>query len=133
MLHHTLRESPDWNAEPTQPAGGRGRLAGCGRGPSWSAFGLRELDRTCRVDWSVARSAVAGCRGRRSASRRSTTGVWRARSRQDRRTELDGAPAPDDLTSAEVHAMIDSLGDVGAALLGTDPENLERLYGDAST
>jgi len=25
--------------------------------------------------------------------------------------------------------MIDSLGDVGAALLGTDPENLERLYG----
>jgi hypothetical protein len=27
------------------------------------------------------------------------------------RAELDGAPAPDDLTSAEVHAMIDSLGD----------------------
>jgi hypothetical protein len=26
--------------------------------------------------------------------------------------------------------MIDSLGDVGAALLGADPENLERLYGN---
>ena len=45
------------------------------------------------------------------------------------RAELDGAPAPDDLTSAEVHAMIDSLGDVGAALIGADPESLERLYG----
>jgi len=37
------------------------------------------------------------------------------------RAELD--PAPDDLTSAEVHAMIDSLGDVGAALIGADPES----------
>jgi len=45
------------------------------------------------------------------------------------RAELDGAPAPDELTNVEVHAMIDSLGDVGAALLGADPENLERLYG----
>lgn len=46
------------------------------------------------------------------------------------RAELDGAPAPDELTNAEVHTMIDSLGDVGAALLGADPENLERLYGN---
>jgi|SRR5882757_4787757 len=41
----------------------RSRAAG-GRGPSWSGFGLRELDRTCCVDWSIARSAVGGCRVR---------------------------------------------------------------------
>jgi hypothetical protein len=46
------------------------------------------------------------------------------------RAGLDGAPASDDLTSAEVHAMIDSLGDVGTALNGADPESLERLYGN---
>jgi len=44
------------------------------------------------------------------------------------RAELEGAPAPTDVTSAEVHAMIDSLGDVGAALAGADPESLEELY-----
>jgi hypothetical protein len=32
------------------------------------------------------------------------------------RAELDGAPARTEVTDAEVYAMIDSLGDVGAAL-----------------
>lgn len=32
------------------------------------------------------------------------------------------------MTDAEVYAMIDSLGDVGAALNGGKPEGLERLY-----
>lgn len=42
--------------------------------------------------------------------------------------ELEGAPPPNALTDAEVYAMIDSLGDVGAALTGARPENLSRLY-----
>jgi hypothetical protein len=41
--------------------------------------------------------------------------------------ELDGAPAPTAVTDAEVYAMIDSLGDVGAALKDAKPESLERL------
>jgi hypothetical protein len=45
------------------------------------------------------------------------------------RAELDGTPAPDALTEAEVYAMVDSLGDVGAALAGGRPESLDRLYG----
>ena len=42
--------------------------------------------------------------------------------------ELDGTPAPTTVTDAEVYAMIDSLGDVGAALKDAKPESLERLY-----
>ncbi|OLT10852.1 hypothetical protein BJF78_28355 [Pseudonocardia sp. CNS-139] len=42
--------------------------------------------------------------------------------------ELDGAPAPTAVTDAEVYAMVDGLGDVGAALKDTRPESLERLY-----
>jgi hypothetical protein len=42
--------------------------------------------------------------------------------------ELDGAPAPTAVTDAEVYAMIDSLGGVGAALKDAKPESLERLY-----
>jgi DNA invertase Pin-like site-specific DNA recombinase len=42
--------------------------------------------------------------------------------------ELEGAPAPNELTDAEVYAMIDSLGDVGAALADAQPESLSRLY-----
>jgi len=41
--------------------------------------------------------------------------------------ELDGAPAPT-ISDAEVYAMIDSLGDVGAALKDAEPDSLERLY-----
>jgi hypothetical protein len=44
--------------------------------------------------------------------------------------ELDGAPAPTAITDAEVYAMIDALGDVGAALKDAKPESLERLYRD---
>ncbi len=44
------------------------------------------------------------------------------------RAELDGTPAPDALTPAEVYAMIDSLGDVGGALNEADPERLEQPY-----
>lgn len=35
---------------------------------------------------------------------------------------------PDALTDAEVHAMIDSLGDVGEALNDAKPEKVEKLY-----
>ena len=42
--------------------------------------------------------------------------------------ELDGAPKPNLLTDAEVYAMIDSLGDVGAALSEAKPASLARLY-----
>lgn len=41
--------------------------------------------------------------------------------------ELEGAPAPNELTDAEVYAMIDSLGDLGAALADAQPESLSRL------
>ena len=44
------------------------------------------------------------------------------------RAELDGAPAPTTLTEAEVYAMIDSLGDVGATLADARPERLSQLY-----
>ncbi|MEJ2852441.1 MULTISPECIES: hypothetical protein [unclassified Saccharothrix] len=44
------------------------------------------------------------------------------------KAELEGAPAPTALTAAEVHAMIDSLGDVGAALNGAKVESLANLY-----
>jgi DNA invertase Pin-like site-specific DNA recombinase len=45
------------------------------------------------------------------------------------RAELDGAPSPNLLTDAEVYAMIDSLGDVGAALSDAKPNSLTSLYG----
>jgi hypothetical protein len=44
------------------------------------------------------------------------------------RAELEGTPAPNLVTDAEVYAMIDSLGDVGEALTGKRPESLGRLY-----
>jgi hypothetical protein len=40
------------------------------------------------------------------------------------RAELDGAPAPSLLTSAEVYAVIESLGDVGRELNKAEPEKL---------
>ena len=42
--------------------------------------------------------------------------------------EIDNAPASTTLTDAEVYVMIDSLGDVGAALRNTDPIRLHQLY-----
>lgn len=44
------------------------------------------------------------------------------------RAELDNAPVPTALIEAEVYAMIDSLGDVGVALSGADPQGLAKLY-----
>ena len=44
------------------------------------------------------------------------------------RAELRGQPSPNTLTDAEVHAMIDSLGDVGAALSDATPDSLADLY-----
>lgn len=44
------------------------------------------------------------------------------------RAELDSAARPNAVSEAEVYAMIDSLGDVGAALKCARPEDLERLY-----
>ncbi|GAA2806838.1 recombinase family protein [Saccharopolyspora taberi] len=42
--------------------------------------------------------------------------------------ELNNAPAPNALTDAEIYAMIDSLGDVGAALSSTKSGRLANLY-----
>jgi len=42
--------------------------------------------------------------------------------------EIDGTTVPGGLTKAEVHAMIDSLGDVSRALRQADPAGLEQLY-----
>ncbi|WP_236793556.1 hypothetical protein [Amycolatopsis sp. GM8] len=44
------------------------------------------------------------------------------------RAELDGTPAPNLLAPAEVHAMIDSFGDVGRELNRAEPEKLQQLY-----
>ncbi|MEU3275418.1 recombinase family protein [Saccharomonospora sp. NPDC006951] len=44
------------------------------------------------------------------------------------RAELDGSSQPDLITDAEIYAMIDSLGDVGEALSGAQPERLADLY-----
>lgn len=48
--------------------------------------------------------------------------------REAARNELANTPARETLTAAEVHAMIDSLGDVGAALSEAKPESLSKLY-----
>lgn len=42
--------------------------------------------------------------------------------------ELANLPATAMITDAEIHAMIDSLGDVGAALNGAKPDSLSQLY-----
>ncbi|MBB5923604.1 DNA invertase Pin-like site-specific DNA recombinase [Actinoalloteichus hoggarensis] len=42
--------------------------------------------------------------------------------------ELTDSPAPTTITDAEIHAMIDSLGDVGAALSEANPDRLAELY-----
>ncbi|MEU4445460.1 hypothetical protein AB0K14_26540 [Actinosynnema sp. NPDC050801] len=44
------------------------------------------------------------------------------------RAELEGTPAPDALSTAEVHAMIDSLGNVGAALADAEIESVASFY-----
>jgi hypothetical protein len=41
---------------------------------------------------------------------------------QAARAQLDNTDAPGSLTEAEVYAMVDSLGDVGAALAGSNPD-----------
>jgi hypothetical protein len=43
-------------------------------------------------------------------------------------TELANQPATAMITDAEIHAMIDSLGDVGAALSDAKPDSLSQLY-----
>jgi len=102
-----------------------------GAGPSWSARGPPARGGSCSAAWSGARCAVGRCRAPWSASTRPTTGVWpHARTRGEEaagrrrahaqrvaaQAEPDGAAAPTEVTYAEVYAMIDSLGDVGAAL-----------------
>jgi hypothetical protein len=42
--------------------------------------------------------------------------------------EIDNQPAAGELGRAEVYAMIDSLGDVGATLANAKPAGLARLY-----
>ncbi|GLZ37168.1 recombinase [Actinokineospora sp. NBRC 105648] len=42
--------------------------------------------------------------------------------------EIDNAPASGALDPAEIYAMIDSLGDIGATLKDAKPEGLNRLY-----
>lgn len=42
--------------------------------------------------------------------------------------ELANVPASTMITDAEIHAMIDSLGDVGAALSDAKPDSLSQLY-----
>ncbi|MCG8918595.1 hypothetical protein L6E12_22695 [Actinokineospora sp. PR83] len=42
--------------------------------------------------------------------------------------EIDNQPAVGELDRAEVYAMIDSLGDVGATLADAKPAGLVRLY-----
>lgn len=48
--------------------------------------------------------------------------------REAAHTELEGLPASNGLTDAEVYAMIDSLGDLGSALNSADPAKLHELY-----
>jgi hypothetical protein len=48
--------------------------------------------------------------------------------RRAAQAEIDSAPLPAVLTAADVNSMIDSLGDVGAALDEGRPAALERLY-----
>lgn len=47
--------------------------------------------------------------------------------RRAAQAEIDSAPAAAVLAAADVHAMIESLGDVGAALAEGRPASLERL------
>jgi DNA invertase Pin-like site-specific DNA recombinase len=44
------------------------------------------------------------------------------------RAELDGMPSPGAVTAAEVHAMIDALGDIGVTLGDANPERVRQLY-----
>ncbi|WP_263247286.1 hypothetical protein [Saccharopolyspora rosea] len=44
------------------------------------------------------------------------------------RAELDSTAAPDTISDGEIYAMIDSLGDVGAALSSAKPDRLASLY-----
>jgi hypothetical protein len=46
------------------------------------------------------------------------------------RAELDGMPAPGAVTAAEVYAMVDASGDIGATLADAQPEHIGRLYQD---
>jgi hypothetical protein len=48
--------------------------------------------------------------------------------REAARAELDSITEPETLTDAEIYAMIDSLGDVGATLEDARPAGLSRLY-----
>ncbi|WP_229373465.1 hypothetical protein [Umezawaea beigongshangensis] len=44
------------------------------------------------------------------------------------RAELNGTSTPDGITDAEVHAMLDALGDVGSIIGRGDPAKLEDLF-----
>jgi hypothetical protein len=47
--------------------------------------------------------------------------------RETTRAELENVPAPDAMSEAEVYAMIDSLGDIGAALNDGKIESLANF------
>lgn len=51
--------------------------------------------------------------------------------RASARAELDNTPVANLITAADVYAMVDSLGDIAAALSGTDPDALTNLYRSA--
>ncbi len=44
------------------------------------------------------------------------------------RAELNGTSTPDGITDAEVHAVLDALGDVGSVIGRGDPVKLEDLF-----
>ena len=44
------------------------------------------------------------------------------------RAELNGRPATQELTRQDIEAMIDSIGDIGAALTQAEPQSLTALY-----
>jgi hypothetical protein len=44
------------------------------------------------------------------------------------RAELNGRPAAQALTRPDIEAMIDSIGDIGAALTQAEPQSLSALY-----
>ncbi|MEU3275405.1 hypothetical protein ABZ639_31525 [Saccharomonospora sp. NPDC006951] len=48
--------------------------------------------------------------------------------RETARAELQNAQPPDALNEAEIHAMIDYLGDVGKTINRAEPEDLRALY-----
>jgi hypothetical protein len=110
-------------------------------------FGRENVDQTVAALIASQRQTPAGSKDRDAMKKRLADAEARLRRYQDAiaagvdpaalveainqaqaqraaaQAELEGAPPPTDLTDAEVYAMIDSLGDVGAALTDARPES----------